>query len=260
MSTPHDPDRRRYGEGLQPLPETREAINELDPVDDIEDLLLDLLDQGRRVSQLVPDCIGLSLSTIARGVTLTLVASERDIAILDAVQYIDGGPCVESLSTGQVVAFEPDTGAGGAELEASWALFAEATSAVGVRSTLTLPILDDDDVVVGSVNLYAASPRAFEGLHTEVAAIFSAWASGAVRNADLPFTTRDTARRAPRILRDAARVDAAVGALLTALDIDETEARIRLHDAALRGGVDEAQVAEFLLGLLGRPDARPGDE
>lgn len=258
MNPPHDPENRRYGDGLQPLPETREAIDELDPADGMEDLLLELLGQGRRVRELVPDCVGLSLSTIARGVTLTLVASDRDIALLDAVQYIDAGPCVESVSAGRVVAYEPDEEGPDTDLEARWALFAEATSAVGVRSTLTLPILGDAGVVVGSVNLYAASPRAFDGLHDQVAAIFSAWASGAVRNADLPFTTRDTARRAPRILRDAARVDAAVGALLTVLQIDETEARIRLHDAALRAGVDEVQIAEFLLGLLHRPDAPPG--
>ena len=113
--------------------------------------------------------------------------------------------------------------------------------------------------MVGSISLYAATPRAFEGLHDEVAEIFRAWAPGAVSNADLSFTTREQAREAPRILREAARIDAAVGLLVSALDLPESEARRRLHDAAVRGRVEVVQFAEALLGLLGRPDAPPGN-
>jgi hypothetical protein len=251
MNDAHPLERPRFGHGLQPLPETRAAIDELEPAEEVEDVLLHLIDQGRRVRELVPDCVGLSLASTTAGVTLTLVASDRDIAVLDAVQYLDSGPCLEAAAEARVVDFEP-------EEEERWRLFAEATSAAGVRSTLTLPILDENDVVVGSVNLYAASPGAFRGLDDEVATIFSAWAPGAVRNADLQFETRDIARLAPGILQDAAKVDAAVGVLLTFLGIAEQDARTRLREAAIRAGVDEVQVAQFLLGLVSRPDTSSG--
>jgi hypothetical protein len=258
MNQSHDPGPRRWGAGLQPILETRQAINELEPGDEIEDLLLDLIEHGWRVRELVPDCVGLSLAAIERGVTLTLVASDREIALLDALQYLDTGPCVEAAHAPRVVTFERDQVLADADpdWESNWRVFAEATAAVGVRSTLTLPILVDA-AAVGSINLYASTRRAFEGLHDQVAAIFLAWAPGAVSNADLSFATRDQARRAPQILREGIRADAAVGLLVAALDIDEREARRRLYDAAVRAGVAAAEVAEVILDLMGRPGAPP---
>jgi GAF domain-containing protein len=189
---------------------------------------------------------------------LTLVASDRDVAVLDSVQYLDSGPCVAAVADGEGRTF----GREGAIVEESapdwedrWQLFAAATSAAGIRSTLTLPVREGDRVV-GSVNLYAASADAFEGLHDEIAAIFSAWAPGAVRNADLSFSTRERARQAPGMLRDAAKVDVAVGLLLASFDLEEDEARRRLREAASRGGVDEVLLAEVLVELLGH---RRGD-
>jgi GAF domain-containing protein len=269
MSPTDGPGWRRWGAGLQPLAETRDAIDELDPTGEANaDLLDDLLDRGRRVRELVPDCVGLSLALAARGVTLTLVASDRDAAVLDAIQYLDAGPCVDAAAAGRAVTFDDDQpsgqtsrgpdeaasshlgGGSGPDSEDRWHLFAQAAAAVGVRSSLTLPILTDG-AVIGSVNLYAASPRAFEGQDRDIAAIFSAWAPGAVRNADLSFTTMETAYRAPQILRDAVKVEVAVGCLLAMFDIDdEREARRRLSDAALRAGVHEVQLAEALMSLL----------
>ena len=258
MTPTNDPGPRRWGEGLQPLPETREAVDELAPSGEIEDVLQDLSERGWRVRELVPDCVGLSLATLANGVTLTLVASDRDIALLDALQYVDSGPCVEAVDKEKVVTFDDERSRPvRSGWEGRWQLFAAATSAVGVRSTLTLPILTEDQVV-GTVNLYAASPHAFDGLHPEIAAIFSAWAPGAIRNADLSFATRESARQAPRILKEAAKVDVAVAFLLTTLGIDEDDARRRLRDAARRGGVDEVQLAEALLNLLQGPARPPG--
>ena len=62
----------------------------------------------------------------------------------------------------------------------------------GHGSTLSLPILDDDQVVAG-VNLYASTDDAFDGKHVEVARVCRAWAPGAVTNADLAFRTREEA-------------------------------------------------------------------
>ena len=257
MSRSNRPGPRRWGDGLEPIPETRLAINELEPSDDIDNLLLDLLDQGRRVRDLVPDCVALSLATLAQGVTMTLVASDRDIAILDALQHLDPDPSADPVAAPRVASPEAHEPGTMTEWESRWQHTAENTSALGVRSTLTIPIMVED-AVVGSISLYAATPRAFVGLHPQVAEIFRAWAPGAVSNADLSFTTRDQAREAPRILREAARIDAAVGLLVSTLDIPERDARRRLHDAAVRGGVEVVQLAEALLGLLRRPDVPPG--
>jgi GAF domain-containing protein len=235
---------------MEPIPETREAIDELEPLAADDDLLDQLVEKGRRVQELVPDCLGLSLASTAHGITFTLVASAAEIAVLDAVQYLAGGPCLEPVHQPQVVEFDR-TGTGdesGLFDENRWQLFSEATAAKGVQSTLTLPIMRDAEVI-GTVNLYGGSRRAFADLHHEIADIFDAWAEGAVTNADLSFTTRLRAQEAPGRIRAAAKIETAAGILSAMRGVDEQTARDTLRDAAARAGVDVLQIAEVIIEL-----------
>jgi GAF domain-containing protein len=240
---------------MEPIPETQEAIDELEPVADVDDLVDGLRERARRVRELVPDCIGMSLASRTHHVTLTLVASSTEIAVLDGIQYLADGPCVRAMEESRVI--EVDEGGFDVLDEEAWQLFAEATAATGVRSTLTLPILSED-VAVGTVNLYAGSRRAFEGLVEEIAEIFGAWAPGAVRNADLAFETRRQAQEAPGSLRESARIATAVGIISASQDIDEAAARTALREAAERAGVEEVRLAETIIELRHEPprDAR----
>jgi hypothetical protein len=90
--------------------------------------------------------------------------------------------------------------------------------------------------------------------HEDLADLFSAWAPGAVTNADLSFRTRAVAARAPDILRAAARVDAVVGSIAAAEQTSIEDAQQRLRQAAQRAGVDEAELAETLLALREPPE------
>src|SRR3982751_1159884 len=103
--------------------------------------------------------------------------------------------------------------------EMRWRLFAGATAERGVRSTLTLPVVSDERVE-GTVNLYAASARAFVGHHEELAKVFGAWACGAVSNADLGFRTRTEAEAAPQRLREQHVIDVATGIVAAHLGVD----------------------------------------
>ena len=229
---------------MQPIPETVQAIEELGPFLPEGDLLEQLDAIGRRVAALVPDCVGLSVASYTHGVTFTLVASDEEIGVLDAVQYLAGGPCVASAEDGRVVTFSHDDGLD----EETWHEFALATAASGVGSTLTLPLISDQRVS-GTVNLYAATPHAFEGHHDEVALIVGAWAPGAVTNADLSFSTRRDAEQAPRLLADANLVDLASGIVAESGGLDVATARERIRGAARRAGVTEVQLAEAIVEL-----------
>lgn len=224
---------------MEPLPETVEAVNELGPADDI-DLLAQLTRLANRGKDVVPDLVGVSIGRLQEGLTFTLVATEAEIAVLDAVQYAAGGPCVEGAHEQKTVELDVLD-------EEQWRLFAEATSARAVRSTLTLPVVGDERVV-GTVNLYAASRRAFEGHHDELAAIFGAWAAGAVSNADLSFGSRSEARAAPARARDQLAIDVAVGILAVRLGVAVDAAEERLQDAATRAGVTPAELAREIVG------------
>jgi transcriptional regulator with GAF, ATPase, and Fis domain len=230
---------------VEPIPETARAIEDFGPfVVEDEDLLVELKEKANQTRVLVPQLVGLSLASSEDEITFTLVATSKEIAVLDAVQYLSGGPCVEAVKAEQVLAFQqPDLLA-----EEAWHDFAQATAAAGVASTLTLPIISGARVV-GSVNLYASTGDAFDGQHEAIAGVFGAWGPGAVTNADLSFTTRQTAERAPQQLRDDIDVHAASGVIANREGIEPESARARLREAAQRAGVAEAQLARTVIDL-----------
>jgi len=228
---------------LEPLPETREALASLSQNAD-QDLTADLIHQGQVVEALVPNLVGMSVATVKDGLTFTLTASNKRVAILDAIQYAFGGPCVDAALSDSVVL--GGTTEGGLLDEQRWAAFARVGAAHGVMSTLSLPIHADRQVV-GSVNLYAATPNAFTGKEHQVALVLGAWAAGAVHNADLSFSTMATARQAPRLLADRAVMDQAAGILCSEQKVTQDQARDLISDAARRAGQDELSVARALI-------------
>jgi GAF domain-containing protein len=230
---------------VEPIPETAQAITDFGPfVIEDDDLLTELQEKSRQVQGLVPQCLGLSLASNQDGLTFTLVATANEIAVLDAIQYVAGGPCVGAVKAERVVAYEQT------ELfdEQGWQLFAHATAAATVASTLTLPILGGGRVI-GSVNLYAATPTAFDGHHEAIARIFDAWAPGAVTNADLSFTTRGVAETAPDCLREDIDLTVASGLIAHQDHVSVEDGRRRLREAARRAGVSEVQLAQTIIEL-----------
>ena len=200
---------------------------------------------GQRVREIVPECIALSLGLVEEGLTFTLVSETREIALLDAIQYLDGGPCVSAAEKASPQEARTVTD------EDQWHLFAQAQAASGVASTLSLPMMSHGRVVCG-VNLYASTPDAFDGHHEVLADACGAWAQGVVTNADLSFTTRLRAAAAPARLRERAFVDSAIGFLAAYHSVDMETAAEQIRQAAARAGVREADVAKFIL------DSNPG--
>lgn len=223
------------------IPETLQALGELDPLVD-DDLVDQLSTMAARAQAIVPELVGLSLAVLADDVTFTLVASDEEIAALDAVQYVTSGPCVDAMEAGRGVA----TSEGGLLSEQRWHELAVAAAAKGVRSTLTFPIVSDERVV-GTVNIYGRDEDSFVGKHEELAQALHAWAPGAVSNADLSFSTRDAARNAPSRLRDDALVDTATGILAAEQYVSVDDARQRLHDASWRADVPVAELARLIV-------------
>ena len=228
---------------MEPLPETQQALDEFVAVDgsvDLEGLVGRL---GQRAQRVVPELVGLSLGLVREGITLTLVATDSDAAGLDAVQYLDEeGPCVAASST------RDDIDVNMADLldEDRWALYARASAAKGVASSLSMPLVREGRVY-GGINLYASSADAFSGHHEELAQALGASVAFAVTNADLSFSTRRQAQQAPARMRERIDVDTAVGMLIAKFQENPEAARDRLRAAAARAGIPEALVARVLI-------------
>ena len=223
---------------MEPVPQTVEALRVMAEVGESE-LGVELWQMVTRVRRVVPQLVGFSLGIVEDRVTLTLVSSTEQLAALDAVQYADDGPCVAAVETSERVESKVQ------DLfdEERWLLFARATAALGVASSLSLPIVADDRVV-GGVNLYASTADAFHGRLDEVAEVVGSSAQLAIMNADLSFRTLQEAVEAPTRVRESLAINTAAGIIAESQKIDIAEARQRLREAASRAGISEAQAAE----------------
>jgi GAF domain-containing protein len=233
---------------VQPLPETSDALTALALATDGDDAAL--VDEFGRAAaaarRIAPECVGLTLSFVQDGLSFTWVTTDQQYADLGAIQYLDGGPCVEAVGAGGVVA---DADAGPLD-ERRWRAFAAASALAGVSSTLSIPLMTQGRVY-GGLNLYGGTASAFDGHHDELAALYGGWPEGAVTNADLTFSTMARARTAPRVLAEATRSNMAVGMIMSAHGLTEAAARTRLSDAAARAGVSEGRVADILIATRG---------
>jgi len=230
---------------VEPIPQTREVLEQMLRVGE-DDVLTDLQRMSRIAVDIVPECVGMSLGLLRHGLTFTLASSSDLIAGLDAVQYLDGGPCIDGAADGREIEIDDLLD------EKAWQMFAEASAAAGVRSSLTLPILDSAGAVLGTVNLYASAPDAFEGRVDELARALGGSAGKAVANADLSFTTRLAAAEAPERFQEQNEVDIAVGIIAESQSVNVAAAAERLRAAAARAGITEVQAARAVRGLLAR--------
>jgi hypothetical protein len=229
---------------VQPLPETTEALAALALATDEDDTaLVEQFDRAAAAArQIAPQCLGLTLTFVQEGVCFTWVTTDLQSADLDAIQYLEGGPCVDAMGSGEVVT---DSDAGPLD-ERRWRTFAAASARAGVSSTLSIPLMAHGRIY-GGLNLYGGTPTAFDGHREELAALYGGWPEGAVTNADLTFSTMARARTAPRVLADVTVSNMAVGMIMSAHGVPEAAARDTLSDVAARAGVSEGRVADILL-------------
>jgi hypothetical protein len=226
---------------MEPIPENDEALAELERLGDTE-LREDLAELTAEAKRQVPTLVGVSLTLLAEDLVLTYVASTREVAVMDAIQYVDGGPCIEAVDSDSTVVTESEALLD----ETRWQLFAQATAAAGVRSTLSIPF-GREGVVTGGVNLYGAATTSFRGAEADLAKLFGGWAPDAVSNADLSFSTRLEAVRGPARLKGQAYVDQAIGLLVSARGLDPDSAEERLVRAAAQAGTSVAALARALV-------------
>src|SRR4051812_3020182 len=79
------------------IPESIEAMQERDAVMQDDELLERLGEISSEVQDLVPDCIGISVAFLEDEMAVTMVATDPEIAVLDALQYLGDGPCVQAV-------------------------------------------------------------------------------------------------------------------------------------------------------------------
>jgi GAF domain-containing protein len=224
---------------VEPIPESLEALTMVS-VASGGALVSDLQQVADKIVHLVPECVGMSVSHFDDDLTFTLLATSDRLRLLDAAQYLDGGPCEAAALDGDDVDVEDVLD------EDRWQLFALASAAQGVRSSLSLPLRRESGII-GSVNLYARTQYAFIGREGDVARLFGASMSDAIANADLTMASVGRARAAVKTLDENDTILEAVSVLASVEQVSAAEAEDRLYDAANRAGVSTVSLARLLL-------------
>jgi hypothetical protein len=216
---------------MELLPQSREALDEyLTPAgDDLEDQLSVIESWAVKT---VPECVAMSVTLLEEDLTFTFVR-----------RAADGVDVVVPVGTSS-----PPAAGWHALDEDGWAALARQQAAAGIASTVSLPVVHRDRVVLG-IDLYACTPHAFDDRLEDLARSLGAWRDGAVTNADLAFETRRRAEEAPQRLKERRTVEVAVGLLAARQGLDVDSARAMLHSCAHQAGIEDVQAALVLLAI-----------
>ena len=138
--------------------------------------------------------------TAAYTAVLAMQADER--------QYgLDGGPCLDS-GRGGVVLIVDDMRA-----EDRWPDYAPQAARIGVLSSISVPLPIQEDLI-GALNVYSQSPRAFGEDEVRVGQTFAAYAAVAVANADSFASTAEMAENLRIAMASRATIEQAKGILM----------------------------------------------
>jgi len=103
------------------------------------------------------------------------------------------------------------------------------------------------------VNLYASEADAFSGRHADLAEALGASAEAAIVNADLGFTTRETAAQAPDRFAQDRDLQTALDLIAERHRIDRISAWELLEQSAMRAGISAVAAARAVRYLLEDP-------
>jgi GAF domain-containing protein len=189
-------------------------------------------------------CVGLSIS-LRRDETLTFTFVRTDAlpGVLDAMQYLDDGPCETTIRTGERIRIDDVL------VEGRWPLFTKISAAAGIRSTLSLPLYRGP-VVVGSVNIYGDTERAFIGKAAHTAMTFGSLVQAMIGTANLSSTPIPTAPVSTTPSGDQTMINQALALLTDKHGVPAATARQRLTDAATRARTTETEMANAIVTSL----------
>jgi GAF domain-containing protein len=171
---------------------------------DMDDVLATVVSLARDA---VPPAVEVSITLKAEGKGSTAAFTGSLAVALDEQQYGRGyGPCLDACDSGEVLSVDDATA------EDRWPAFTARAVELGVLSSLSVP-LPIQDAVTGALNLYAATPHAFDDAAVRAAATFAEYAAVAVANARSYESAEEAldvlilvARRSDRGLGDVAAV------------------------------------------------------
>ena len=190
--------------------------------------------------------------TLIRGETAFTAAFDGQMAMdADELQYERGyGPCVDAGRAGQVFLVED------MRYEQRWPDYAEHVAALGVRSSLSVP-LPFQGMTIGALNNYAATPGSFGEADVAVGQEVAAWVALAVGNADMIARTVEDLAGMRAAMASRAVIEQAKGILMERRKFTEDQAFTALSRASQDTNIKLRDVADQLVRTGALPERPP---
>jgi GAF domain-containing protein len=221
---------------MEPIVESLDALTlHCDKPD--ADVLVHLRCAAAHVVEAVPECVGMTIARFSGDLTRTVDATWEPLRILDAAQYLAGGPCEAAAREGAEVDLPDVTDTD------RWPLFALASSRVGVKSSLALPLRHGRELL-GSVNLFGSTPDTFHGRERELPVMFGAVVELLLQGAE-PFRPGHTPPSDDTGSEEA--LEQAVAMVARSYGVPAAQARARLLVAAERAGIGSGGLVRLVL-------------
>lgn len=175
----------------------------------------------------VPGSAGAGVSVIEGGRRTSAGSTDDRVREADALQYeLDEGPCLAATAMRELVVVDD------LEQERRWPRWAAAALPLGLRATLSTPLVAGD-TTVGAIKVYADRPHAFDAHSAQLLWLFSAQAALLVANVQSTERAERLSEGMRQAFRDRDLVSVARGVLMGRHAVDE--------DAALRMLVARSQ-------------------
>jgi GAF domain-containing protein len=216
------------------------ALAELGRIDLREHDLAAVLGRIAEVAKrTIPGTAEASFTLIEAGEARTAAYTGKMALALDERQYEEErGPCLDAAA-GSVLVSVADMAT-----DDRWRKFAEAALAAGVGSSLSMGI-PIQDVVVGALNMYGTTPRAFDDASIDLARTFAGYAAIALANAHLYSSSAALAVQMRQAMESRSVIDQAIGVTMVQERCSPTQAfdlLVRLSQASNRKLRDVAQM------------------
>lgn len=202
-----------------------------------------------RAVEVIPGCdhAGITLRK-RRGRAETVAASDEVVEVLDSLQYQLGeGPCIDAAFD-QVEYVVIDD----ARTEDRWSTWCAGAAERGLRAAMAIRLHTDSETL-GALNLYAATPAAFDEEARLVATIFASHAADAMNTARLVTGLRAA-------LESRHTIGIAQGVLAVRYDVSFERAFQLLHRLSNDHNIKLRDLAQEVLDERGLPERLGAEE
>jgi GAF domain-containing protein len=203
----------------------------------------------------VPGVSEVSVTLVARDEADTVVSTGEWAVDLDQAQYEQGfGPCLAAARRGALYQIDD------ASSDERWGDYATTAAAMGSRSSVSVPMLVQEEPWVGAaLNFYAAPPQAFDAQALRVATAVAAAAEAMLANMRVHDGSRELVEHLVHAMGTRAVIEQAKGVLMRNRAFTDGEAFAHLVSVSQSSHRSLRDVAQDILTSVNRPH-RPSEQ